>query len=69
MDPLGFAYEGFDTIARLRTMDNGSPIDLTGKISNGAGTEATFKGPIKLATILSNFAQSELLLALKGSWS
>jgi hypothetical protein len=55
MDPLGFAYEGFDTIGRIRTTDNGSPVDLTGKVSNGAGTEATFNGPIKLGTILSNF--------------
>jgi hypothetical protein len=30
MDPFGFPFEGFDSLGRPRTMDNGLPIDSTG---------------------------------------
>ncbi len=39
IDPPGFALEGFDQFGRVRTTDNGQPVDTSGKIINsGAGT-------------------------------
>jgi hypothetical protein len=53
MDPLGYAYEGFDAIGRARTTDNGSPVDLTGTVKNGAA-EIAFNGPLELGKVLTD---------------
>lgn len=34
MDPIGFAFEGFDAIGRSRTLDDGLPIDTTGTLDD-----------------------------------
>src|SRR5207249_1016022 len=31
-DPLGLAFETFDAAGRFRTLDNGKPVDATGKL-------------------------------------
>ncbi|MDX2023117.1 MAG: DUF1592 domain-containing protein [Deltaproteobacteria bacterium] len=38
MDPLGFAFEGFDAVGRIRTQDAGKPVDATTKIEEGPVT-------------------------------
>jgi hypothetical protein len=53
MDPLGYAYDGFDAIGRARTTDNGSPVDLTGTVKNGAA-DIAFNGPIELGKVLAD---------------
>ncbi len=32
INPPGFSFEGFDTIGKVRTEDNGKPVDTTGKL-------------------------------------
>lgn len=34
MDPLGFAFEGFDAIGRVQTLDDGLPIDTVGSVED-----------------------------------
>jgi hypothetical protein len=40
MDPIGFSLENFDAIGRWRTLEEGSPVDATGGLPDGA----TFDG-------------------------
>jgi hypothetical protein len=48
MDAIGFAFEKFDGVGLLRTMDEGTPIDPAGKLSDGR----TFSGASELKQIL-----------------
>ena len=43
MDPIGLAFESFDTIGRYRTMENGQLIDTSGEI--GGGLDPVLAGP------------------------
>jgi hypothetical protein len=41
MDPIGFAFEGFDAIGKRQTMDNGLPVDSSGSLDlRGEYTDA-----------------------------
>jgi hypothetical protein len=72
IDPLGFAFEGFDAIGRARTTDNGAPVDVSGlKVRFPNGTTQTLDGPVELANAIANapdaqncFAQQWLSFAL-----
>jgi hypothetical protein len=55
MDPLGFAFEHYDGIGRYRTMDNGQPVDASGKIPID-GVEQSFADATQLTQVL---AQSD----------
>jgi hypothetical protein len=48
MDAIGFAFEKFDGVGLLRTMDEGKPIDPAGKLSDGRA----FSGAAELKQIL-----------------
>ena len=48
MDAIGFAFEKFDGVGRVRTMDEGKPIDPAGRLSDGR----TFAGAGELKLIL-----------------
>jgi hypothetical protein len=48
MDPIGFALENFDAVGQWRTMDDGSPIDPSGTLYNGAKID----GPVALRNML-----------------
>ncbi|HEX4277203.1 MAG TPA: DUF1592 domain-containing protein [Bryobacteraceae bacterium] len=48
MDPLGFSLENFDAVGRWRINDDGSPIDPSGTLFNGAKVN----GPIALRNML-----------------
>jgi len=48
MDALGFAFEKFDAIGRGRTMDEGMPIDPSGKLPDGR----SFAGAAQLKAVL-----------------
>jgi hypothetical protein len=50
MDPLGFGLENYDAIGRYRQMENGFPIDASGRLNDGQ----TFSGAQELAAILAN---------------
>jgi hypothetical protein len=48
MDAIGFAFEKFDGVGRIRTMEDGKPIDPAGKLSDGR----TFAGAGELKQLL-----------------
>jgi hypothetical protein len=50
MDPIGFALENFDAVGQWRTTDDGSPIDPSGALYNGAKVD----GPVALRTMLAS---------------
>lgn len=47
IDPLGFAFEGFDAIGRPRTMENNKPIDTVVRVTS-VGAEGEYSGAIAL---------------------
>jgi hypothetical protein len=47
IDPLGFAFENYDAIARYRTTDEGQPVDASGVFPLGSG-EIAFQNAVEL---------------------
>jgi hypothetical protein len=50
MDPIGFALENFDAVGQWRSLDDGSPIDPSGTLYNGALVD----GPVALRKMLAD---------------
>ena len=50
MDPLGFGLESFDAVGVFRQTDEGSPVDASGQLPNGAN----FSDNIQLADLLAS---------------
>jgi hypothetical protein len=48
LNPLGFSFEGYDAIGRVRTTDNGLPVDTTGTFDVG-GETISFDGGVDLS--------------------
>jgi hypothetical protein len=63
IDPLGFAFEGYDAVGGFRTTDGGQPVDASGMIQLG-GQQKSFKNAIELVALL---AQSDEVRACMGS--
>jgi len=40
INPIGFTFERFDTMGRLRDLDNGLPIDTSGKVAGATVADA-----------------------------
>lgn len=57
INPLGFAFEGFDALGQARTMDNGKPVDTTGKYNIG-GVEKAYSGAAELSAMLADSEQA-----------
>jgi hypothetical protein len=55
MNPIGFAFEGFDAMGRARTTDNGKPVDTSGELSD-SDVDGAFHGPEELAAKLGQSA-------------
>jgi Protein of unknown function (DUF1592)/Protein of unknown function (DUF1588)/Protein of unknown function (DUF1595)/Protein of unknown function (DUF1587)/Protein of unknown function (DUF1585) len=53
MDPIGFGLENYDGIGQWRTVDNGMPVDATGKLVSGQ----TFEGALALESIVKSDAR------------
>lgn len=51
INPLGFAFEGYDAVGRERSTDNGSPVDTSGSYLF-SGEQKTFSGAAELAGLL-----------------
>jgi hypothetical protein len=51
INPIGFAFENFDAMGQIRTMDNGNPIDTTGELELPDGLHA-FNGAAELAALI-----------------
>ncbi len=52
INPLGFTFEKYDAIGRVRKTDNNSPVDATGFYKTRAGTTVKFNGPADLSKYL-----------------
>lgn len=52
IDPIGFAFEGFDGVGRSRDNDNGHPIDDSGWIEQSPTSDSEFLGTPGLAEAL-----------------
>ncbi|HNP34822.1 MAG TPA: DUF1592 domain-containing protein [Woeseiaceae bacterium] len=57
IDPWGFALESYDVLGRLRTEDEGGPIDTSGVLPNGR----QFAGPVGLRDTM--LAQADVFVA------
>jgi hypothetical protein len=55
MNPLGYAFEGFDAMGQPRTSDNGQPVDTSGELTE-TDVNGTFVGPEELAAKLGQSA-------------
>jgi hypothetical protein len=55
MNPIGFAFEGFDAMGQARVTDNGQPVDTSGQLT-GTDVDGTFHGPEELAEKLAQSA-------------
>jgi len=53
MDPIGFGFENYDTVARYRTEENGNAIDATGVLS-ATDVDGEFDGAVELADKISS---------------
>jgi len=62
MDQLGLAYEGFDSIGRVRVTDSGLPIDASGHTSLTDG-DHTWNNAIELSQVLANAPDAQQCLA------
>ena len=54
INPLGFTLEKYDAIGRLRTVENGKPVDSTGFYIDRKGAKVTFKDAQELANYIAN---------------
>lgn len=57
INPLGFAFEGYDGIGRVRTTDNGQPVNSAGKYAFTEG-ERSFNGAADLMKAVSTSRQA-----------
>jgi hypothetical protein len=49
INPLGFAFEGYDAVGAVRTTDNGFPLDTTGTYVFPDGRSITYDGAVELS--------------------
>src|SRR5438045_7847297 len=52
IDPIGFGFEGYDAVGRIRTSDGGRPIDATGWLVAGPANDFAFDGAVDLSNQL-----------------
>jgi hypothetical protein len=52
MDSIGLGLENFDAVGRYRASDEFGPVDASGQLPNGSGTEVNFDGVSQLAAVL-----------------
>lgn len=64
LDPLGFAFEGFDGMARAIDTDNGRPIDASGAYPFSSGVEA-FSDARELMQLLAGSDEASLCYSKK----
>lgn len=57
INPLGFAFEGFDAMGQSRTMDNGKPIDTSGQYAFTDGAKS-FTGASELVALMAESQQA-----------
>jgi len=65
INPLGFTLEKFDAIGRLRTSENGKPVDATGKYISKSGSAVKFSGAPALAEYLADSEEAHAAITEK----
>lgn len=66
IDPLGFAFEGFDAIGRFRTTDNNQPVNASGSLRlSPDGQEQFFNNAQEMNAILAQSPEVALCVAKK----
>ncbi|HVY39938.1 MAG TPA: DUF1592 domain-containing protein [Polyangia bacterium] len=63
IDSFGFALEEFDGMGKLRSTDNGRPVDSTVTISVGSDVDGTYADGVALANALAGSASVKTCLA------
>ena len=53
MDPIGFALENFDAVGLWRSHDEGTPVDASAELFDGASVD----GPTDLRTWLTSYSE------------
>jgi hypothetical protein len=48
LDPIGFAFESYDTVGAFRTTDRNKPVDTAGTVTLPSGDTLAFKNAIEL---------------------
>lgn len=64
INPVGFAFEGFDGVGRFRDTDQGKPVNTAGSYPFIEGTK-TFGGPEELMQLIANGKQAHQCYAKK----
>jgi hypothetical protein len=64
INPVGFAFENFDGMGQLRTIDNGVPVDTTGSYPFAEGVKS-FMGAADLMKMMAEGSQAHLCYAKK----
>jgi hypothetical protein len=59
IDPIGFAFESYDTVGAFRTQDQGKPVVTTGQVNLPSGTTLTFKNAVELITQLASSNEAQ----------
>ncbi|MEM6954338.1 MAG: DUF1588 domain-containing protein [Myxococcota bacterium] len=59
MDPLGLTLEGFDHFGRVRTEEQGRPVDTSGEVLGGTDIDGPLTGAEDLADRLAGSAQAK----------
>ncbi len=62
INPVGFAFESFDTVGKARTTDNGKPVDTSGSFAFADATKS-FKNAPELLTLMADAPQTHLTYA------
>ncbi len=57
IDGLGFGLEAYDGIGRVRTLDNGVPVDNSGQVTNTIDINGPYTGGPQLAALLARSTQ------------
>jgi len=64
LDPLGFAFEHYDTIGKYRTMDNGVAVDASGSVELD-GKQQSFTSIVDLSAHLAASGETRTCFALE----
>jgi hypothetical protein len=64
INPIGFAFEGFDGLGRFRTMDQGKPVNTSSTYPFAEGTK-DFNGPEQLMGLVAGGTQAHQCYAKK----
>ncbi len=64
MDPLGFAFEHYDSVGRYRTVDGGKPVDASGILSpESGGADLPFQDAIEMTRQLPDMPDVQQCMA------